>query len=94
MAYQEEKPVIGFSKPYVSAGASAAVYSTPSQLGVQTAQQLIKQQKSKKECLFKPQYPSEFSVSINNAVVESLSGRELSEETLHRYLVRKEKTRK
>ncbi len=94
MAYQENKPVIGFSKPYVSAGASAAVYSTPVQLGMQTAQQVVNQQKSKKECLFQPQYPSEFSVSINHAIVESLSGRELSEATLHSKLVRKEKASK
>jgi ABC-type uncharacterized transport system substrate-binding protein len=94
MAYQERKPVIGFSKPYVSAGASAAVYSTPSQLGMQTAQQIVKQQKSKNECLFKPQYPSEFSVSINKAVVESLSGHELSEKTLHQHLVEKERVKK
>ncbi len=91
MAYQENKPVIGFSKPYVSAGASAAVYSTPSQLGLQAAQQVVNQQKLKKECLFKPQYPSEFSVSINHAIVESLSGRELSEAVLHNKLVKKEK---
>ncbi len=94
MAYQENKPVIGFSKPYVSAGASAAVYSTPSQLGLQTAQQVVNQQKSKKECLFKPQYPSEFSVSINYAIVESLSGRELTESAVHSKLVRKEKVSK
>ncbi len=94
MAYQEEKPVIGFSKPYVSAGASAAVYSTPAQLGMQAAKQLIQQQLSKNECLFKPQYPHNFSISVNKAVVESLSGRALSEEMLHQYLVEKEKARK
>ena len=81
MAYQEQRPIIGFSMPYVSAGASAAVYSTPSQLGRQTAE-LIFEQQNKSECLFEPQYPRYFNVGVNNAVIQSLSGKLLDESYL------------
>ena len=81
MAYQKQRPIIGFSMPYVSAGASAAVYTTPSQLGRQTAE-LVFEQQGKSECLFKPQYPRYFNVGVNNAVIQSLSGKLLDESYL------------
>lgn len=94
MAYQERKPVIGFSQPYVSAGAAAAVYSTPSQLGKQTAEMVLKQQQKTTECLFKPQYPHYFKVSVNHAIIQSLSGKVLSENFLQKRLLQKEEKRK
>lgn len=94
MAYQERKPVIGFSQPYVSAGAAASVYSTASQLGKQTAEMVLKQQQAKTECLFEPQYPHYFNVSVNNAVIQSLSGNVLSENFLQKRLLQKEEKRK
>ncbi len=94
MAYQERKPVIGFSSPYVSAGAAAAVYSTPLQLGQQTAELVIKQQQKKTECLPEPQYPRYFKVSVNHAIIKSLSGNALSENVLQKRLLQKEEKRK
>lgn len=90
MAYQEGIPVIGFSSPYVAAGAAAAVYSTPVQLGKQTAENLIKQQSQNNECLFHPQYPAYFKVATNKAVIGSLSGRNSSEGEILNRLVEQE----
>lgn len=90
MAYQERKPVIGFSRPYVTAGASASVYTTPSQLGRQAAEMIFEQRSKENKCLFKPQYPRYFKISVNKAVIESLSGRELSEKILHERLLQRE----
>lgn len=89
MAYQENKPVIGFSKPYVSAGAAAAVYSTPAQLAQQTAESLFTSTK-KDSCLFTPQLPVYFNIAINYSIVHSLSGANFNEKKLHDLLLLKE----
>ena len=89
MAYQKQRPIIGFSMNYVSAGASAAVYSTPSQLGRQAAE-LVFEQQNKNECLFEPQYPRYFNVGVNNAVIQSLSGKLLDESYLLKQIQKKE----
>jgi len=89
MAYQQRKPVIGFSKPYVSAGAAASVYSTPAQLGKQTAESVTQAKLKNIECLFDPQYPKYFKVALNKAVIKSLSGRTQNSTTIHQSLLTK-----
>ncbi len=63
-------PVIGHSAAYVRAGALAAVYSTPRQIGVE-ASQLIRQF-IRNGTLPQPKYPRLFTVSINQQMADSL----------------------
>jgi ABC-type uncharacterized transport system substrate-binding protein len=70
-AYRERTPVIGFSPAYVRAGAVAAVYSTPEQVGDQVAGLI--QSSLAGTRLPPPAYPSQFSVSTNPHVARSLS---------------------
>jgi len=71
-AYHYRKPVIGYSRAFVRAGALFAVYSTPSQLAQQAAETVAQFFASGKGKLPPPQYPRYFSVSVNNRVAKSL----------------------
>ena len=70
--YRYDDPVVAFSPAYVKAGALAAVYSTPSQIGTEAGGVIQKALSGKKIILPPPQYPNEFSVSINYQVARSL----------------------
>lgn len=70
-AYRQRTPVIGFSPAYVRAGAVAAVYSTPEQVGDQVASVAIAALQGVR--LPAPAYPTQFSVSTNTHVAHSLS---------------------
>lgn len=70
-SYRHQKPVIGFSKAYVMAGALAAVYSTPEQIARQTADIII-QGASRASALPAAQSPQYFSVATNRQVARSL----------------------
>lgn len=63
-------PVIGYSASYVRAGALAAVYSTPHQLGLETGQ--IVKQYLRGGFLPEPKYPRYFTVSLNLQLADSL----------------------
>ncbi len=63
-------PVIGHSAAYTHAGALAAVYSTPNQIGIESGQ--ILRQFIKSGLLPNPSYPRLFSVSINQKMAENL----------------------
>lgn len=63
-------PVIGHSAAYVRAGALAAVYSTPRQIGLESAQ--LVRQFLKTGVLPQPKYPRFFTVSINRQMADSL----------------------
>jgi putative ABC transport system substrate-binding protein len=69
-ALRARQPVIGFSDAYVRAGAVAAVYSTPQQLGRQAGG--IAADLLGGAALPVPQYPRTFSVSVNSAVARAL----------------------
>jgi ABC-type uncharacterized transport system substrate-binding protein len=71
-SYRHRKPVIAFSKNFVSAGAIAAIYSSTEQIA-ESASQLIEQyfklgQRFKKSL----NYPLAFDVSINRQVFNAL----------------------
>ncbi|UTW11377.1 ABC transporter substrate-binding protein [Marinobacterium rhizophilum] len=68
---QQKVPVIGFSKTYVEAGALAAVYSTPAQIGRQTGELLRELDLSAP--LPPPTYPKYFNVSNNPIVARTLN---------------------
>lgn len=70
--YRYRKPLIGFSQGYVTAGALAAVFSTPAQVALQAAE-LLRAQPVGRVVLPAPRYPRNPSVAINRQVARSLA---------------------
>ncbi len=68
--YRQRSPVIGFSPAYVRAGAVAALYSTPTQIGDQAAATI--RDFLRGTPLPEPQYPQEFEIAVNDTVARSL----------------------
>ncbi|MGC3963288.1 MAG: ABC transporter substrate binding protein [Rhodocyclaceae bacterium] len=77
-AYRFRVPVVGFSQAYVKAGALIALYSTPAQIGTQSAE--VARGVLAGGAVPAPQYPRLFSVGINTHVARSL-GYQLDSET-------------
>jgi ABC-type uncharacterized transport system substrate-binding protein len=69
-ALRSQQPLIGFSEAYVRAGALAAVYSKPQQVGRQAGE--IAARAIAGVPLPPPQYPRTFSVSVNATVAHTL----------------------
>lgn len=84
-----QMPLFGFSPAYVRAGAIAAVYSTPRQIGQQTGE-LTRRALSANQ-LPPPQYPRGFAVSTNATVARSLGITIDDEPTLTAKLIRMER---
>lgn len=70
--FRHQRPVIAFSKAFVSAGALAAIYSTPAQLARQSADLLLTLPAGSTS-LPAIQVPSQFAISINSNVAQSLN---------------------
>ena len=87
VAYQQHKPVIGFSKAYVTAGAAAAVYSEPEQIARHTALQISAWHASEDRCLPRPEFSRYFRVAINHAVSDSLGGARAEEDEIARRIL-------
>ena len=68
-AFKSQVPVIGYSANYVKAGALAAVFSSPTQIGLETGQVINAYQRTNN--LPAPKLPRYFSVSVNAAVLRS-----------------------
>ncbi len=81
-AYLRNAPIIGYSQAFVKAGALAAVYSTPAQLGAQAAEMVAPLLTGRTETLPPPTHPSRFSIAANYQVARSLGISLASEETL------------
>ncbi|MGB9149305.1 MAG: ABC transporter substrate binding protein [Burkholderiales bacterium] len=71
-AYRSGQPVFGFSAAQVKAGALAAVYSTPEQIGTHAAELLLKAGEGNKWNFPPPQYPRYFNIAINRELSRSL----------------------
>ena len=69
-AYRLGKPVIGYSRAYVNAGALLALHSTPAQVGRQLAETLLALPAT--HTLPPPRPPRYFSLEINERVAHSL----------------------
>ncbi|MCF6210189.1 MAG: hypothetical protein L3K24_05865 [Gammaproteobacteria bacterium] len=82
--YRKRIPVIGFSKSYVKAGALAATYSSPEQIGKQTAEAIISLQKKPAREFPAAAPPIYFSVAINEQVARSFGYTGLSAQQLAR----------
>ena len=85
-SYRRGIPVIGFSKAYVHAGALAAVYSTPQQLGQQTATMIIHFLQSNPRHFPPPQPPVDFQISVNPSVARSLGLTMPDEQALYQHV--------
>ncbi len=72
-AYHHAVPVIGFSAAYVKAGALAAVYSTPEQIGRAAAEMTLSARTDTGWTLPAPRYPAYYSVAVNRQVGRSLN---------------------
>lgn len=70
--YRQQKPVVGYSRAYVAAGALAAVYSTPQQIGRQIGDELLQMRQRGSNTLPPARYPRYFAVEINERVARSL----------------------
>jgi len=70
--YRLGKPVAGYSRAYVTAGALLAVYSTPTQIGRQIGEELLAMQNKADRPLPAAGYPRYFSVEVNERVAHSL----------------------
>ena len=70
--YRFGDPVIAFSPSYVRAGALAALFSSPMQVGTEAVEAIIKMLRGNMIVLPPPQYPQNFSISINRQVARSL----------------------
>ena len=70
ISFRQRIPLIAFSKKYVEAGALAAVYSTPEDVGKQTAEAL--KYYAMRSRLPDPTYSEFFDVSTNKAAANSL----------------------
>ncbi|MFO1199731.1 MAG: ABC transporter substrate binding protein [Burkholderiaceae bacterium] len=77
-SYRLRSPVIGYSAAYVRAGALAAVYSTPAQIGTQAGE--IARAVLRGAPLPAPQAPRAFAVAVNRQVARSL-GIEIDDDT-------------
>jgi ABC-type uncharacterized transport system substrate-binding protein len=80
-SFRAQVPMVGFSPAYVRAGALIAVFSTPEQIGRQSAA-LAKDVLQGKGLPATPIYPSSFSVMVNDHVARSL-GLSLEASTLN-----------
>jgi ABC-type uncharacterized transport system substrate-binding protein len=72
MAYQHRAPVLGFSAAYVRAGALAAVYSRPDQIGRQAGEAVMRWFDGGRGALPPPADPKYFAVEVNQGVAHSL----------------------
>ena len=70
--FRHQRPVIAFSKSFVTAGALAAIYSTPAQLARQSADLLLSLPAGS-TALPPIQVPGQFAISINSHVAQSLN---------------------
>jgi hypothetical protein len=68
--YHSGIPVVGYSQPYVRAGALCAVFSTPQQFSTQAA--LMIRQFAETARLPSAQYSTDFDVMVNQQVARSL----------------------
>jgi putative ABC transport system substrate-binding protein len=87
-SFRAQVPMLAFSPAYVRAGALLAVYSTPAQIGQQAG--VMARGLLQGKALGMPQYPQDFSISVNENVARSL-GLNLEPQTLTERLRRLEK---
>lgn len=88
-SYRYQKPVIGYSQAYVTAGALAAAYSSPEHIARQAAE-IALTYSDRQAALPSPQPPRYFSVGINRQVARSLGFDLQDAESLTETLIKEE----
>ncbi len=91
-SYRYQKPVIAFSQAFVTAGALAALYSSPAQVARQTAD-AIRGLNPDAIALPPPQGPTFFSIAINRNVAQAFALSLPDEATVRRALGAEKETR-
>lgn len=72
-SYRARKPLVMFAKSYVKAGAVAAVFSTPEQMGQQVAEYVVCLRDDCQRLVHSQKhYPNNFAVSVNRHVARLL----------------------
>ncbi|HHJ35352.1 MAG TPA: hypothetical protein ENJ87_06270 [Gammaproteobacteria bacterium] len=71
-SYRYRKPVIAFSKNFVSAGALASIYSSPEQIAETASDIIIQYFKNGQQFSDSINYPQDFDISINRQVFRAL----------------------
>ncbi|MBN1378053.1 MAG: hypothetical protein JXA04_02325 [Gammaproteobacteria bacterium] len=84
--YRHRIPIIGISSAYIDAGALAAVYSTPEQIGQQLAEMLFRLASKPGQKIPPPQYPEYFSAKVNKHFARTLGIKPIEERELIRRL--------
>lgn len=82
-AFRHQRPVIGYSPAFVTAGALAALHTTPTQVARQTADLIIAHGTN----LPQPSGPNQFAVAINSNVAQSLGLKVPDEAAIRRALL-------
>lgn len=82
-SYRFQRPVVAFSQAMVTAGALAAIYSTPSQMARQVAD-MLKALHADSPSLPPPQPPATFAIAINGNVAQALGLNIPDEPTIRR----------
>ena len=89
-SYHSQVPVIGFSSGYVKAGALAAVYSTPGDIGRQISDTVKVFLDTTSRKLKQPAHPVYFRISVNENVSKSMGISLPSAESLESQLLKGE----
>lgn len=89
-SYRAQNPLIAYSPSYVAAGALTAVYSTPTQVAQQAAEQTVRFFKPGQGSLSAAQYAKYFSVSVNQQLARSMGITIAPENVLHERLMASE----
>jgi ABC-type uncharacterized transport system substrate-binding protein len=84
LAYRDQRPVIGFSRAYVDAGAAAAVFSTPEQIGRQAGRAVSTFFRGAVHRLPAPSHAQAFEIRVNRRVAASLGLEPASDDSLER----------
>lgn len=85
-SYRRGIPMVGFSSSYVKAGALCAIFSTPEQLALQTAEMVLTFLRTAR--LPDSQYPTRYTVAVNQEVARTLGIAIKSGDELHTQLGR------
>lgn|GEM_PF-262683 len=78
LSYRHGIPVIGYSNRYIDAGALASIFSTPEQIGQQTAELVIDQLRNP-TAILPFEFPKYYVVRFNDKVKRSLGFSQLDE---------------
>jgi ABC-type uncharacterized transport system substrate-binding protein len=72
-SYRHNVPVFGYSAAFVKSGATAAIYSSPTNIGSQVGDEIVKFISSNNKTMSPPGFPKYFSVNTNRRVIRSLN---------------------